>query len=56
MTGVEEETADVFTVNVAVEEPARIVTLTGVVAAELLLDNDTTTPPEGAAELSVTVP
>ena len=56
MTGVDDETDEVFTVNVAVEFPAETVTLAATVAAALLLDNETTAPPEGALELSVTVP
>ena len=43
-------------VNCAVVAPAATVTLAGVVAAELLSESVTTIPPEGAAELSVTVP
>ncbi|HUA85830.1 MAG TPA: hypothetical protein VMB85_18350 [Bryobacteraceae bacterium] len=43
--------------NVAEVDPAATVKLAGTLAAELFeLDNDTTAPPEGAAELSVTVP
>jgi hypothetical protein len=51
-----DETELVLTVNVAVVEPGATVTLVGTVAAELLLDNETTALPEGAAELSITVP
>ena len=51
-----EETGLVDTVNVAVVRPAATVTLAGTVAtAVLLLDNATTAPPAGAAEVSVTV-
>jgi hypothetical protein len=47
----------VETVKVALVAPAGTVALAGTVAAAvLLLDNDTTKPPEGAAELRVTVP
>jgi hypothetical protein len=44
-------------VNVALVDPAGIVTLSGTVAAlVLLLDNVTTAPPDGAAAVSVAVP
>ena len=56
VTGVDEETADVFTVKVAVEDPAETVTLASTVAAALLLESETTAPPVGAAAVSVTVP
>ena len=56
VTGVDDDTAEVLTVNVAVEEPTGTVTLPNTVAAGLLLDKETTAPPEGAAEVSVTVP
>ncbi len=47
----------VETVKVALVDPAGTVTLAGTVAAAvLLLDNETSRPPEGAAELRVTVP
>src|SRR5579864_5437166 len=46
----------VFTVNVAEVEPAATVALLGTVAEGLLLLKLTTEPPEGAAEVSVTVP
>jgi len=47
----------VFTVNVALLNPARTVTLAGTVATEvLLLESATTAPPAGAGPLSVTVP
>jgi hypothetical protein len=45
------------TVNVALVDPAGIVTLAGTVAAlVLLLDNVTTAPPDGAAAVRVAVP
>ena len=56
MTGVEDDTAEVFTVNVVVEDPAETVTLASTVAAALLLESETTAPPVGAAAVSVTVP
>jgi hypothetical protein len=47
----------VFTVKVELMAPEGMVTLAGnVAAAVLLLDRVTTTPGEGAAALSVTVP
>jgi hypothetical protein len=47
----------VETAKVALVEPAGTVTLGGTVAAAVLsLDNETTEPPEGAAEVRVTVP
>jgi hypothetical protein len=47
----------VLTVKVALVLPAGTVTLDGTVATEvLLLESETTTPPEGAPELRVTVP
>ena len=52
----EDETTEVFTVNVTVEAPAGTVTLPGTVAAAPLLESDTMEPPAGAAELRVTVP
>jgi hypothetical protein len=52
-----DETVLVETVNVAVVAPAVTVTLAGTVAADvLLLVRFTTAPPDGATELSVTVP
>jgi len=57
VTGVDDETADVVTVNVRPVLPAATATLAGTVAAAvLLLDSDTTVPPDGAALVSVTVP
>jgi hypothetical protein len=47
----------VATVNVALVDPAGTVTLGGTVAAAvLLLDSETAKPPDGAAEVRVTVP
>src|SRR5207253_2334010 len=57
VTGVEEPTARWVTENVAVVWPARTVTLTGTVAADVsLLARVTTVPPVGAATERVTVP
>jgi hypothetical protein len=57
VTVVEEATALVLTVNVALVAPAATVTLDGVLAAAvLLLESATVAPPAGAAPLSVTVP
>jgi len=53
---VEDETVDVDTGKLAVVWPAGMVTDAGTLAAALLLDNPTDTPPEGAAEANVTVP
>jgi hypothetical protein len=54
---VEEATASVDTLKVAVVEPAPTVTVPGTVAAAvLLLDSDTAIPPAGAAPVNVTVP
>ena len=53
---VEEVTAFVVTVKVAVELPAVTLTLAGTVADELLLDNAIEMPPVGAGALKVTVP
>jgi hypothetical protein len=50
------ETGTVVTVKVAVFCPAAIVTLAGVVAALLVLDNATTAPPVGAVPFKVAVP
>lgn len=49
-------TGIVVTVNVAVVAFAATVTLSGTIAAGLLLVRVTTAPPAGAAALSVTVP
>ena len=49
-------TALVVTVKVAVVAPAATVTLAGTVAAALLLDKLTVSPPVGAALPKVTVP
>ena len=46
----------VVTVNEALVLPAATVTLLGTLADELLLESETTDPPEGAALESVTVP
>jgi len=57
VTVVEEATALVLTVNVALVAPAATVTLDGTVdAAALLLESATVAPPAGAAPLNVTVP
>ena len=56
-TAVDEATALVLTVNVALVAPAATVTLDGTLAAVvLLLESVTSAPPDGAAPLSVTVP
>jgi hypothetical protein len=49
-------TAEVVTGNVAEVAPLETVTFTGTAAAELLLESDTTAPPDGAEAFSVTVP
>ena len=51
-----EATGIVETVKVAEVAPAATVTVAGTVALALLLDNDTTSPPTGAALPMVTVP
>ena len=53
---VEMRTTDVLTVKVALLAPAGTVTLDGPLAAPLLLESLTVTPPAGAGLLSVTVP
>lgn len=49
-------TADVLTVNDALLAPAGMNTLAGTLAAPLLLERMTCTPPAGAGALNVTVP
>jgi len=56
VAGVEDATAVVVTVNVAVVAPPATVTVTGGVALVLLDDRLTTEPPVGAACFKVTVP
>lgn len=54
---VDEETETVDAVNVALVAPEGTVTLPGTVATPvLLLESETTAPPEGAADVRVTVP
>lgn len=54
--GVAVVTALVSTANVALVAPAPTVTLASTVAADPLLETETTAPPLGAGPLSVTVP
>jgi hypothetical protein len=57
VTVVDEATALVLTVNVALVAPAATITLDGTLATVvLLLESATTAPPAGAAPLNVTVP
>lgn len=56
VTGVDAVTVLVLTVNVALAEPAGMLTVAGTVAAALLLASETDAPPLGANMLSVTVP
>jgi hypothetical protein len=56
VTDLEDVTEVVFTVNVAVVEPAATVTLVGTVTAESLSESETTAPPVGAAAVNVTDP
>ena len=57
MTTVEKITTFVFTVNVAVADPAGTVTLGGTVVAFVLpVERATTAPPAGADPFKVTVP
>ena len=51
-----DDTVEVETGNVAVVCPAGMMTDPGTLAAELLLDKPTATPPAGAAEARITVP
>ena len=53
---VEKITLRVLIVKVAVVAPAGMVMLAGTVAADLLLESVTTTPPVGARPVRVTVP
>ena len=53
---VELRTGDVLTVNDALLAPAGMKTLPGTLAAPLLLERVTCTPPAGAGALNVTVP
>ncbi|SRR6266571_5760516 len=56
VTVVDEATALVLTVNVALVAPASIVTLRDTLAGPLLLESATCAPPVGAGPLNVTVP
>ena len=56
LAGVDEATAVVLIVKVALLLPAGTVTLEGTLAAALLLESITCAPPAGADPLSITVP
>jgi hypothetical protein len=56
VTGVDATTALVLTVKVALVAPTGTVTLGWTLAAPLLLESVTCTPPVGAGPLNVTVP
>jgi hypothetical protein len=56
VTAVDAATALVATLNVALGDPAAMVTLAGTDAAALLLDSATVNPPEGAAAVRPTMP
>jgi len=56
VTGTDADTALVLTLNGAPLAPAGTVTLDGTLAAGLLLESATCTPPDGAGPLSITVP
>jgi hypothetical protein len=57
VTVLADDTTLVLTTNPALVEPAATVALAGTVAfAVLLLERETTAPPVGAADVSVTVP
>ena len=56
LAGVDEATAVVLIVKVALLLPAGMVTLEGTLAAALLLESRICAPPRGAGPLRVTVP
>jgi hypothetical protein len=56
VTGVLAATDDVVAANVALVEPAAMVTLAGTATPVLLLESATTAPPAGAAAVRVAVP